>query len=214
MIDYKASSSWYWLLTVALLTAGVSGWTAGFLLAIGLTVVQLVHFTIRERSLTAFPIQVRLGYLLLLPVALPEPLQLIYWIPTIGTWVQVLFGYWTMARIVSLSPWNRNEAFSLDLLKRTFLSAPVRGMSCRGSPRVDYHRRAWRFLFKRKGPASRPCLMNYLYPLFPSLLPQGEMGATRCALPRAFLYKRGTISSATILMILMSGLIAGPAVSL
>ena len=134
MIDYKALSWWYWLVTVGLLTAGVSGWTTGFQLAIGLTVIQLVHFSIRERSLTAFPIQVRVGYLLLLLVALPQPLQLIYWIPTIGTWAQVLFGYCTMARMVSLLPWNRHEKFSLDLLKRTFLSAPVRGNILQGLP--------------------------------------------------------------------------------
>lgn len=136
MIEYRASSWWYWLVTVGLLTAGVSGWTTGFQLAIGLTVVQLVHFGIRERSLTAFPIQVRVGYLMLLLIALPEPMQLIYWIPTIGTWAQVLFGYCTMARMVSLLPWNRKEAFSLDLLKRTFLSAPVRGNILQGLPAI------------------------------------------------------------------------------
>ena len=134
MIEYRASSWWYWLATVCLLTAGVSGWVMGFQLAVGLTVVQLIHFIVRERSLTAFPIQVRVGYLLLLLVALPEPLQLIYWIPTIGTWAQVLFGYCTMARMVSLLPWNRREALSLKLLKRTFLSAPVRGNILQGLP--------------------------------------------------------------------------------
>jgi len=136
MIEYRALSWWYWLVTVGFLTAGVSGWPTGFTLAISLTVFQLVHFTIRERSLTAFPIQVRLGYLLLLLIALPENLRLIYWIPTIGTWVQVLFGYCTMARTVSLLPWNREEAFSPALLKRTFLSAPVRGNILQGLPPI------------------------------------------------------------------------------
>ena len=132
MLEYRAISWWYWLVTVGLLTAGVSGWPTGFLLAIGLTVFQLIHFTIRERSITSFPIQVRLGYLLLLLIALPEKLQLIYWIPMIGTWAQVLFGYCTMARMVSLLPWNRKEAFSFALLKRTFLSVPVRGNILQG----------------------------------------------------------------------------------
>lgn len=125
--EYTTIRWWYWLATVVLLTAGVSGWPTGFLLAIGLTVLQAVHFAIRERSMTAFPVQVRLAYLLLLLIALPERLQLIYWLPMIGTWVQVLFGYCTMARTVSLLPWNRNEAFSRGLLRRTFLSPPVRG---------------------------------------------------------------------------------------
>ncbi len=134
MLEYRSISWWYWLVTVGFLTAGVSGWPTSFPLAIGLTVFQLIHFTIRERSFTSFPIQVRLGYLLLLLVALPKNLQLIYWIPMIGTWAQVLFGYCTMARTVSLLPWNRKEAFSFDLLKRTFLSAPVRGNILQGLP--------------------------------------------------------------------------------
>ena len=134
MLEYRAISWWYWLVTVGFLTDGWSGWVTGFLLAIGLTLFQLILFAIRERSITAFPIQVRLGYLLLLLIALPDQLQLIYWIPMIGTWAQVLFGYCTMARTVSLLPWNRKEALSFDLLERTFLSAPVRGNILQGLP--------------------------------------------------------------------------------
>jgi len=134
MIDYKEPSWWYWLVTAGLLTAGVTGNEIGFMLAIGLTVFQLVHFSLREGSIKAFPIQVRFWYLMLLIVAFPEPLRLIYWIPAIGTWAQVIFGYCTMARCVSLLPWNRSERFSLELLKRTFFSAPVRGDITQGLP--------------------------------------------------------------------------------
>lgn len=134
MIDYKEPSWWYWLITAGLLTAGLAGSQIGFVVAMGLTVFQLMHFSIRERSITTFPIQVRFWYLLLLIVAFPEPLQLIYWIPAIGTWAQVIFGYCAMARCVSLLPWNRNERFSLGLLKRTFFSAPVRGNIMQGLP--------------------------------------------------------------------------------
>lgn len=134
MIDYKELSWWYWLITVCFLTAGVFGWTPGFLIAIGVTVFQLIHFLLREGSIAAFPVQVRIGYLILLLIALPGPLQLIYWIPTIGTWAQLIFGYCTMARFVSLMPWNRSEAFSLQLLKRTFLSKPVPGNILQGLP--------------------------------------------------------------------------------
>lgn len=134
MTEYRALSWWYWLLTVCLLTAGVAGWRLGFLGAIGVTVVQLLHFVVRERSVTAFPVQVRTGYLLLLLLAWLEPLRALYWIPTVGTWAQVLFGYCAMARIVSLLPWNRSDAMSLQLLRRTFLSAPVRGNILQGLP--------------------------------------------------------------------------------
>lgn len=136
MIEYRAISWWYWLVTVGFLTAGLAGEPKGFLLAIGLTVFQLMHFIMRERSLNAFPVQVRIGYLLLLLLALPNALQPIYWIPMIGTWAQVLFGYCAMARIVSLMPWNREEAFSFAIVKRTFFSAPVKGNIMQGLPPV------------------------------------------------------------------------------
>ena len=134
MIDYKELSWWYWLVTACLLTAGVAGYTIGFLLAIGLTVFQLVHFLIRERSITAFPIQVRFWYLVLLLVALPEPLQFVYWVPVVGTWAQLIFGYCTMARCLSLARRNRHERYSADLVKRTFFSRPVRGNILQGLP--------------------------------------------------------------------------------
>jgi len=127
MIEHRELSWWYWLVTVCFLTTGVAGWSMGFFVAIGVTIFQMIHYIIRERGITAFPVQVRVGYLILLLIALPEPLQLIYWIPTIGTWAQLIFGYCAMARIVSLMPWNRKEKLSLNLVWHKFFSAPVKG---------------------------------------------------------------------------------------
>lgn len=134
MINYKELGWWYWFVTACLLTAGVAGYPIGFLLAIGLTAFQLAHFAMRERSITTFPIQVRFGYLMFLLVALPEPMQVLYWVPVVGTWVQLIFGYCTMARCVSLLPWNRDERFSAGLLKNIFLSRLVRGNILHGLP--------------------------------------------------------------------------------
>lgn len=132
MVEFRSIGWWYWLMSAGLLTAGVAGWPTAFLLAIGLTAFQFMHFTIRTRSVRSFPVQVRLGYLLLLLIAAPEELHSIYWLPTIGTWAQVLFGYCAMARTVSLMPWNREKSLSIALLKQTFLSAPVRGNFMQG----------------------------------------------------------------------------------
>ena len=132
MIDFKELSWWYWFATACMLSAGVAGFQIGFLLAIGLTVFQLVHFILREGSIKSFPVQVRFWYLMLLLVSLPQLMQLLYWVPVAGTWVQLIFGYCTMARCVSLFPWNRHEKFSVSLLKKTFLSRPVRGNILQG----------------------------------------------------------------------------------
>jgi hypothetical protein len=134
MLDYRSIAWWYWLATAGLLTAGAFGWSIGVLLAIGLVVVQALHFTVRDRSAASFPVQVRLAYLLVLLSLLPPPLRRFYWLPVFGTWALVLFGYCTMARMLSLMPWNRTQPFSLGLLKRAFLSAPVRGSILQGPP--------------------------------------------------------------------------------
>ena len=127
MIEYKDIGWWYWLVTALLLTIGVLGNELGFILAIGLTVFQLIHYVIREKGIKAFPVQVRFWYLMLLIVAFPGGMQWLYWVPCIGTWAQVVFGYCAMARLVSLWPWNREEPFTLKLVINTFLSRPVRG---------------------------------------------------------------------------------------
>ena len=132
MIDYKEGSWWYWLATACLLSAGVSGHPAGFTAAVGLTVIQLLHFAIQRRGVTAFPVQVRFWYLMLLIVAQPEPMRWLYWIPAVGTWAQVLFGYCAMARLVALWPWNRSEPLSFGLVRRTLLARPVRGSVLQG----------------------------------------------------------------------------------
>ena len=127
MIEYKDIGWWYWLATAVLLTMGIFGNEQSFVWAIELTSFQLVHYIIREKSLKAFPVQVRFWYLILLIVSLPEAMQWLYWVPSIGTWAQIIFGYCAMARLVSLWPWNRSEKFSLKSLAKTFFSRPVKG---------------------------------------------------------------------------------------
>ncbi|MGA7950746.1 MAG: hypothetical protein WCA45_11405 [Thiobacillaceae bacterium] len=136
MIDYKQIIWWFWLVLACLLTAGVSGHETGFILAVGVSVLQLMHSVISEHSVTAFPVQVRFWFLMYVLMALPEPMQVIYWLPAIGTWARSIFGYCVLARTLSLLPWNRQVPFSSDLLMRTLFSRPVRGSILQGLPPV------------------------------------------------------------------------------
>ena len=132
MIEYKQLSWWYWFVTACLLTVGVAGYEIGFALTIGLSLVQLIHFTIREKSMSAFTVQVRFWFLMLVLAAWPEPMQTIYWLPVAGTWARSIFGYCLLARTLSLLPWNRKVPFSSGLLIRVFFSRPVRGNILQG----------------------------------------------------------------------------------
>ena len=134
MLNVLSISWWYWLLSAVLLAVGVAGNVTGFLLAIALTIIQLIHFLIRERRIAAFTVQVRAAFLVLLLLALPEAMRWLYWLPAVGTWAQVIFGYCLLARTLSLLPWNRSRTFSLTLLRQTYFSAPVRGSILQGLP--------------------------------------------------------------------------------
>jgi hypothetical protein len=112
----------YWLVTGGLLGAGLLGWPAGIFLAMLLSAVQIVHVIWLTRDYTAFPLQVRIGYLAMLIAGLWGPLHWIHWMLLAGITVRVLFGYCLLGRTLSLAPWNRWQPLSLELVRRTFLS--------------------------------------------------------------------------------------------
>lgn len=122
-MTFDSTIGWrYWLATIPLLAAGVSGWGWGILLAMALCTIQGVHFSWREGSLTAFPVQVRAAFLILLGLGLWEPMQWLHWVQLAGTSVRVGVGYCLLGRFMSLMPWNRIEPWSRDLIRRTFLT--------------------------------------------------------------------------------------------
>jgi hypothetical protein len=134
MILYKEMSWWYWAVTELLLIVGLAGRPEAFDLAIALSFAQLLHFRLREGSFTAFPVQVRLVYAVVLLVCAWPPLSWLYWWPAIGTFTLVAFGYCFLARFLSLMPWNRREPFTWRLAWRTFSAPPVKGNIMQGLP--------------------------------------------------------------------------------
>lgn len=115
---------WIWFITASLLLLGLIVSPSYLLAAIVLSVAQTLYFIARESSLSSFPVQLRIAYVLLLLVSYLPPLRLLFWIPTVGTFALVFFGYCLMARFLSLLPWNRSEPLSPKLLWRTFFRAP------------------------------------------------------------------------------------------
>jgi hypothetical protein len=134
MVQYRRISWWYWLVMTLLLAAGLGGWAMGFPLAVILGVVQTLHFWIEDRSIRAFPVQVRLAYLALLVLGQWVPANGLYWFMFIGTTAMVLFRYCFLARTVSLLPWNRSEPLSLAMLQQTYFAPPRTGNVRQGLP--------------------------------------------------------------------------------
>jgi hypothetical protein len=118
---------WYWLVTDCLLTGGLAGWPWGGYPVIAVTIIQVAHYLARERHIAAFPVQVRLAYLLLLVLGMYPVLGLVHWLQFAGTTAVVAVGYCPLARILVLMPWNRRRRLTLALVWHTLVSPPVRG---------------------------------------------------------------------------------------
>jgi hypothetical protein len=118
---------WYWLAAGLALSAALAGWPPGLPLAFAAVGAQATHFALRERRLASFPVQVPLAYAALLALGLAGPLGLIHWMQLAGTWTRLIFDYCPLARIMSLLPWNRRAPLTWSLVKRTFLTPPVKG---------------------------------------------------------------------------------------
>jgi hypothetical protein len=127
MSRWKEMDWWYWLVTDCLLIGGLVGWSWGIYPVIALTMLQAVHYFSRDRRIAAFPVQVRLGYLLLLMLGTYPPLGFIHWIQLAGTTAVVTVGYCPLARIMVLMPWNRSRPLSFALVWNTIVSPPVTG---------------------------------------------------------------------------------------
>jgi len=127
MNRFKEMDWWYWLVTDGLLIGNLVGWRWGALPVITLTVIQAVHYLHRERRIMAFPVQVRLGYLLLLVLGTIAPLGFIHWVQLAGTTAVVTVGYCPLARILALMPWNRRQPLTAMLVWNTIVSPPVAG---------------------------------------------------------------------------------------
>lgn len=124
----------YWAATTLLLTGVVTGVEYSLEAVIILNAIQVIHFIYREKSLVAFPVQVRITYFGLLFLAQAPFMFWIFWWQLIGTAAMVLFQYCFLARLMSLMPWNLTEPLTISVIKKTFLSAPVRGNILQGLP--------------------------------------------------------------------------------
>ena len=127
---------WYWFATTILLIGVVSGNNASLQTVIILNGIQIIHFIIREKSVTAFPVQVRIAYFGLLFLAQAPFMFWIFWWQLIGTSAMVLSEYCFLARCTSLMPWNKNETYTWQLFKHTFFSVPVKGNVLQGLPTI------------------------------------------------------------------------------
>lgn len=102
---------WLWFVTLALILSAVAGWTLGYFLVIGISALQILIFLVREGSLSAFPVQVRLVYFAWTLLGLwPTGRLVAYLLLFVGTFMAVFFNRCSISMLLKGAPWNRGRA--------------------------------------------------------------------------------------------------------
>jgi hypothetical protein len=122
---------WCWLASAVLLAAWLAGAAWAFWGLLALSAFQVAYFRRLDGRFGAFRVQVRVAYGLLVAITAWPPLHWLAYVPAIGTWAQVIFGYCALARLLSLMPWNRGEPLTWRLVWRTFTDPPTSGAAPR-----------------------------------------------------------------------------------
>jgi hypothetical protein len=105
---------WFWAITLAFIGTAVAGWTPGYYVVIAVSALQVLVFLVRERSVMAFPTQVRVVYFALTLIGLWAAVRLpFYVVLLLATIMVVFFGRCSIALVLKHMPWNRDRAARL-----------------------------------------------------------------------------------------------------
>ncbi|MDH5490285.1 MAG: hypothetical protein OEX17_10215 [Rhodospirillaceae bacterium] len=109
-IKYNQLDWWPWMLIGVGIGAGLVGLEVGYMAAGVISILNLIYYIIRDKSITSFPVQVRWVWLAFMGIAMWPPMAWFYW-PLFGGMVLVVFfDRCGIARVLVKMPWNRDVA--------------------------------------------------------------------------------------------------------
>lgn len=109
-INPKDIRWWFWAITLALIITALAGWSPGYFAVIGISAIQVLFFIAQEKSLSAFPTQIRITYFAFTLFGLWPAVRLyMFLILLVGTFMVTLFDRCAIALILKPMPWNRGR---------------------------------------------------------------------------------------------------------
>ena len=108
VINPKSIDWWFWPIIFVFLLSGMLGWLQGFYAVITIAAIQSLYYIVKEKSLRAFPSQVRFVYFLFTIIGIIDPTRIWYGLMTVSTFMVAFFDKCLLARILILMPWNKN----------------------------------------------------------------------------------------------------------
>lgn len=118
---------WAWLAIGSLLAAALAGNDGARAFALALATLQAFVYVMRHRSLSHFPTQVRVAYVLWMVVSFVPGMTPLFWIQAVGTTALVAFGYCPLARILLFLPQNRTVPLTALRAWRIIFHPPTSG---------------------------------------------------------------------------------------
>jgi hypothetical protein len=106
---------WFWAVTLAFIVAAVSGWPTGYYVVIAISGLQVLFFLVQEKSLSAFPTQIRIVYFASTLFGFwPEVRIFIYVLLLVGTIMVTFFVRCAIALMLKRMPWNVGREVRLN----------------------------------------------------------------------------------------------------
>jgi hypothetical protein len=106
---------WFWAVTLVFIVAAVAGWSSGYYIVMAISGIQVLFFLAQEKSLSAFPTQIRIVYFAFTLFGLwPQVRLFIYTILLIGTVMVTFFARCVIALVLKQMPWNRSREVRLN----------------------------------------------------------------------------------------------------
>jgi hypothetical protein len=105
---------WFWIVTLVFIIAALAGWTPGYYLVMAISAFQILYFLAQEKSLSAWPVQVRIFYFAWSLLGLwPAGRVFFYALLLLGTIMGAFFGRCSITMILKLMPWNQGRLVHL-----------------------------------------------------------------------------------------------------
>ena len=106
---------WFWAITLGFMIAALAGWVTGYAIVMGISAVQVIFFLAQEKSLIAFPVQIRIVYFAFTLFGLWPGVRLYaYLILLLGTIMVTFFARCVIALMLKQMPWNRGREVRLN----------------------------------------------------------------------------------------------------
>ena len=103
------------ILLLVFIIAAVASWSPAYYAVMAISAVQVIYFLIHEKSLSSFPVQIRVVYFAFTLFGLwPEARLIIYIILLLGTVMVTFFGRCSIALILKNMPWNKGRKVRLN----------------------------------------------------------------------------------------------------